>query len=107
MTDNRFKWLTGCVVVAVVAIAGMVIFSPDKPTAKPAKEKSGLGEYVYVDNRKIVHADRKCSRLNYKGVRSERYPVHEFKMDEYGSYCPKCVSDEDYEALQQIVVSKN
>lgn len=68
MTDGKFKWLTGCVTVAVVAIAGMVIFSPDKPTAKPAKEKSGLGEYVYVDNRKIVHADRKCSRLNYKGL---------------------------------------
>lgn len=74
MTDTRFKWLTGCVTVAVIAVAAMMVFSP-RHTRTATHDSSKLGEYIYIDEDNIVHADRGCSRLNYKGMTSHRERV--------------------------------
>lgn len=100
MTDNRFRMICVCATIAVVAIAGMIIFSPKKDAAKPHRGPS-IGKYVYVDQLNTVHTNRKCSRLNYKGMHSERIKVEDFVFYEYCSYCPKCVTDEDYQTLEQ------
>lgn len=98
MTDKRFKWLTGCVTVAVIAIAAMIIFSPDKNDRTTRSNKS-VGEYVYIDHFDILHADRKCSRLNYKGMTSERIRTEKVNLDAV-TMCPKCVSDDNYKELK-------
>lgn len=97
MNDTRFKWLSGCVTIAVIAIAAMLIFAPDSEKRSSRKDKS-VGEYVYIDNFGIVHADRKCSRLNYKRMTSTRKPVSMLSVDEW-EFCPKCVSDKAYEII--------
>ncbi len=101
MTDTRFKWLSGCVTVAVIAIAGMIIFSPGKSRSS-ARSERGVGEYVYVDDYGIVHADRKCTRLNYKGMTSERVRVVDFRKNNGLDVCAKCVSDKAYEQLMNL-----
>ena len=98
MTDSRFKFLATAVSLVVVAIAAMIIFAPGKAKSRQSQPK-GLGEYVYIDARGIVHADRKCSRLNYKGLQSWRVPLMKLPEQDYESLCPKCISDEDYKVI--------
>lgn len=97
MTDTRFKWLSGCVTIAIIAIAAMTIFSPDKSGCATRSNKP-VGEYVYIDRYGILHSDRKCSRLNYKGMESERIQAQKINLGAV-TMCPKCVSDENYEEL--------
>lgn len=98
MNDTRFKFLVTVVAIVFTAIAAMYFFSPDKSSRRTQRDKS-LGEYVYIDGMNIVHIDRKCSRLNYKGMRSERVRVSDFAPSEYELYCPKCVDDQNFEKL--------
>lgn len=100
MTDTRFKWLCTCVTVATIVIAAMVAYSWNNPRKHEPKSDS-TGEYVYVDRMGIVHADRKCSRLNYKGMTSRRIKIAECEVDE-NSMCPKCVDDRTYERLCEM-----
>ena len=104
MTDTRFKWLAGCASVCVMAIAAMIIFKPTADTGKQKSEpKKGGGEYVYVDRSNILHIDRKCSRLNYKGMTSRRVKVSEISTLDFDSYCPKCVDDQLYQSISTII----
>ncbi len=100
ISDTRFKWIVTATSIVIIAIAGMIIFRPDTE-ARQKQTDSKLGEYIYIDNRGIVHANRKCSRLNYKGMTSYRERISEFVPDIDNSLCPKCVSDEDYEQLMK------
>ena len=63
--------------------------------------KTSLGEYIYIDTRNIIHVSRRCPKLNYKMLKSERVKVSDFYNDGY-SYCPYCVSDDDYEAIESF-----
>ena len=99
MTDNRYKWTVAVAAITITVIAAMIIFVPGKHSYENHSKQSALSEYVYVDRYGIVHADRKCSRLNYKGNKSKRVHTHDFKADENTSFCPKCVSDSEYEDL--------
>lgn len=101
MTDKRFNRLILAASVTVIAVAFIWKY-PDIAKANVSRDAK-LSEYVYVDDVDIIHIDRKCSRLNYKGLQSERIKreklsTYEFKLSSY-SFCPKCVSDKDYEVL--------
>lgn len=97
MTDKRFLWLL--IVLCVTAV--LVAFIWKLPDAMKASSTmpTKLGEYVYVDDMGIVHVSRRCTRLNYKGVCSDRVRVSNLRNEENVTYCPKCVSDKDYEKL--------
>lgn len=95
MSDTRFKWLTSVIAITIIAMTGIICFSLIPPPEKAAKTK----EYVYLDDYGIVHTDRKCSRLNYKGMTSERIKIENFNSANYLDFCPKCVDDKTYESL--------
>lgn len=97
MSDNRFKFLVVIIAIVIVLVAAMYFFAPSK-TKTHNKSEEPL-EYVYVDRINIVHADRNCSRLNYKYMTSERIKVVDFRESSDISYCPKCVTDHDFEIL--------
>lgn len=73
-------------------------FTPSEE--KTEKDSPETTEYIYVDYMGIIHTDRKCSRLNYKGMRSERYKLSDISATYDQSFCPKCVSDKEYEAIK-------
>lgn len=100
MTDTRFKWLVSAVTVCVVAVAAMYFFAP-RNASKGEHANNGVGEYVYVDRTNTLHTDRKCSRLNYERMKSSRVGFENLS----GAYhfCPKCVSDYQYEILTERV----
>lgn len=101
MSDTRFKWLVTAGSITLVAIAAMIIFRP-RESSRRDYDQSRLGEYVYVDRSKTVHADRKCRRLNYKYVHSERIPLDSFRWQPSDmDVCPLCVSDADYLSITQ------
>lgn len=71
-----------------------------------------LGEYVYYEpKRGTIHVDRKCKKLNFKGVRCERVKLSEFvtwrekdlSNTTINDFCPLCVSDADYEFIMESV----
>lgn len=100
MSDKRYMQLliAACITTIIVAFIWKL---PDAMTAQ-SKMQTKLGEYVYVDRLQIVHVSRKCPRLNYKGFRSRRIKVVDVKhLHGEISFCPNCVSDKDYEALNQ------
>lgn len=101
MSDKKFKWLVCSIAVVIIAVTGMVLLVT-KEEHKASPKGNSLKEYVYIDEIGILHVDRKCSRLNYKGVQSERYKVNMLSKSVFNSYCPKCVSDEDYNKLDVI-----
>lgn len=102
INNTAVKWLTGCVTVAVVAVAGMIILAPENGRS-PVRSEKGVGEYVYIDDYDIVHADRQCSRLNsYKWQPSWRKRTAEFQMGSDYTVCPKCVSDKAYEQIMNV-----
>lgn len=86
--------------VAIIAIAAMIIFSPDK-SGRTTRSNKHVGEYVYVDRYDILHVDRKCSRLNYKGMESGRIKTQKINLSNV-TLCPKCVSDDNYEELLNL-----
>lgn len=107
MSDSRYKWTLVVCCITAIAIAFIWKFT-DVIKADGAKDAK-LGEYIYVDDDYgIIHSSRKCSRLNQKGMGSRRLklddmyyffkdtPVREI------SFCPKCVSDKDYEKIINI-----
>lgn len=100
LTDLRFKWLICCATIAIIAIAAVIINSPDKGRASN-HDNEHVGKYVYVDMYNILHTDRKCSRLNYKGMRSKRIKKQDANLYDV-TICPKCVSDEKYEELKDM-----
>ena len=97
MNDVRFKWITGCTTIAVISIAAMILLPPKRSASRQARQKE-VGEYVYLEKyRNVIHVDRKCKRLNYKGVESTRIPKEEVRED--ASFCPNCVDDASYKEL--------
>lgn len=82
------------------ALAFQYYFDSSKVDGKGNGGENNKSEYVYVDRNDIIHTDRKCSRLNYKGMRSTRHRISGFWISQYNSFCPKCVSDEEYERLK-------
>lgn len=103
MTDKRFKWLLLSASLTVILVA--VIWKyPEAVKATDGRDCS-LGGYCYIDEYSIIHVSRKCSRLNYKDMTSRRFKVDDmyfyFKDTPVGSlsFCPKCVSDKDYEKI--------
>lgn len=96
MSDTRFKWAISVAAITCVAITAIVCLLPRDVRRQPQSQPR---EYVYVDAFSIVHADRKCSRLNYKGIHSERVPFKKIRSMDVASFCPKCVSDDDYKML--------
>lgn len=92
MSDTKFKWIVSAIVIVVISVTLIVRLTP---TEKARKSSPVVGEYVYIDNIDFVHVDRKCKKLNYKGLRSKRVPVDEADLRGL-NYCPYCVSDEDY-----------
>lgn len=103
MTDTRFKWLATCATVAVISIAGMIIFAgtPKKPSRQAKEHKPTIEQYYLIDRMGIVHADRKCRRLNYKGVTSRRIHIDEIKYQDRVSFCPNCVDDDTYNLIME------
>lgn len=103
MNDKHFRWLLIACCITIVSVAFIWRY-PDATKAQETKDTK-LGEYVYVDPRSIIHASRKCPKLNYKGWKSKRIKVEEmyfFYKDtplRDISFCPYCVSDKDYESL--------
>lgn len=101
MTDNRFKLISILGTIIIISIAAMLIL-PGKLKSHSSKSepaKSAKSEYVYIDICNILHADRKCSRLNYKGMTSKRVKKTMLLPSEYKSYCPKCVDDDLFSEL--------
>ena len=105
MTDKRFKWLLigSCLTAIIIAFIWRY---PDISKATATRDKK-LGEFVYIDHGGKIHASRKCSKLNFKGLKSDRIPIKDFggifKEDQEGdlTFCPYCVSDEDYKKLTE------
>lgn len=99
MTDTRFKWIVVAASVVTIVIAAMVIFRPSIRKEKPREKKPTKLEYVYLQTFPgVIHSDRKCKRLNYKNVASERMNPEEIHGDY--TFCPYCVDDETYKLLQ-------
>ena len=103
MSDKRYKWLLIFASITCVIVAFIWKY-PDAVKANATKDTK-LGEYVYVDPRSIIHVNRKCSKLNYKGWKSKRITIddmyHYFKDTPMSdiSFCPHCVNDKDYESI--------
>lgn len=97
MSNKRYIQLliAACITTIIVAFIWKL---PDAMKASSTTQTK-LGEYVYVDDMNIVHVSRRCSRLNYKGMESDRVKVKDLHKETGVSYCPKCVSDKDYETL--------
>lgn len=122
MTNKRYYLLLLVCSLTVIIVAAIWKY-PDAVKAHEARGDEKLGEYVYLDRHNVVHASRKCSRLNYKTNRSERIKLDDvsrldgirYKSDrnrldaikyESITFCPKCVSDKDYDILSQKVQCK-
>jgi hypothetical protein len=103
MNDTKFKWLVSVVCLTAIIITAIVVITPKLLNNRAKKDTDDtLGEYVYVDVYNTIHTDRKCSRLNYKGMMSSRIHVAEIvNYTEDALYCPKCVSDRQYKKLTE------
>lgn len=100
MTDKRFKWIVVASSIVAVLIAAMIILPGKiKVPRNSSKEKTELGEYIYIDRMDKVHTNRKSPKLNYKGMKSTRYTVEKFYPNADITFCPYCVSDKQYEML--------
>ncbi len=97
-TDKRFIQLltASCITTVLVAFIWKFPDAMRESSQMPTK----LGKYIYIDRLDKVHVSRRCPKLNYKGMKSERILVENFKrFNEHSNFCPYCVSDKDYEAL--------
>lgn len=94
---NKILITASLTVIVVVALWKL----PEVTKAYATREtETKLGEYVYVDMNEIIHADRKCPRLNYKHMKSKRIKTVDLSLTDESSFCPKCVSDKIYEELK-------
>lgn len=100
MTDTRFKFLVISICITVLGIVGIWRFSnPNLYKSISLKQSDKLGEYVYLDRYSQLHSDRKCSKLKFKGMTSERIPVNDLSKVSYKNICSNCVSDKQYESI--------
>lgn len=100
MSESRFKFVVGAVCITLIAVIAIWRFSePKLYSSKSTKNDSKLGEYVYVDRREMLHTDRKCSKLNYKGMTSNRISCSDLVGHYFKYICPNCVSDKQYEQI--------
>lgn len=99
ISDTKFKWLVSAASVTIIAVTAIVCLSPEK---RQSESRSKLGDYVYVDRSRTLHIDRKCKRLNYKGMTSERIPVDRIDITDI-EFCPNCVDDEAYTKLSSTM----
>lgn len=84
--------------IVITLIAAMIFLPPKINPESPKDQANDIGEYVYVDDWGFVHIDRKCKRLNYKGMSCDRIKRDELKSTD-ANFCTNCVSDEDFEQL--------
>ena len=106
MTDKRFKWLLITASLTTIIVAAIWKY-PDIVKVHQNRQMQ-LGEYIYVDPRKIIHVSRKCPKLNYKGFKSNRVRPEEISTSVLNSpedftFCPYCVNDRDYETLSRQI----
>lgn len=99
MSDSRFKFLVVSVCVTLIAIVALWRFS--NPVFYKTSSDTKVGKYVYWENRRdVLHTDRKCKKLSYKGVDAERVELAELSKAQYiPDFCNICISDKDYEKL--------
>jgi hypothetical protein len=100
MNDNKFKWLVSSVCLTAILITAIVVIVPKMFNSRHQTSEKSIGEYVYIDDNAILHTDRSCSRLNYKDMYSVRMKTALATKDDYDTFCPKCVSDKQYEKFQ-------
>lgn len=86
---------------------GLTLLVQSRVPKDAKSEKGVLPEYVYIDRMNIIHCNRKCSRLNYKGMKSERCKVYDLEVGRDYSFCPKCVGDISYEYLSDALRRKS
>lgn len=98
MSDKRYFWTLVVACLTIVMVAAIWRY-PEAVKASSAARDAKPGEYVYVDALEILHADRKCSRLNYKGMTCIRIKREDLHPHNYSSICPKCMSDKEYEVI--------
>ncbi len=101
MSDNRFKFQTVVAAMVILLIFGMYFFVSRNSMPCPEKSKKSA-EYVYVDMYDIIHADRKCSRLNYKGMKCDRIKISVIDIGNDSQFCSKCVSDKAFDSLMSM-----
>lgn len=104
MSDRKFICLLFAMSLTAIAVVAVWRY-PDVVKAKETRQLK-LGEYVYVDQVDVIHASRKCPKLNYKGFKSRRIELtalREFMRERDSSrgysICPNCVDDKDYETI--------
>lgn len=103
MSDKEFKKLL--IVSSLTCIIVAFIWKYPEAVKVHATKDTKLGEYVYIDPRSIIHVNRKCSKLNYKGWKSERVKRDSLKKifketsNSKITFCPQCVNDKNYELI--------
>lgn len=107
MKDKRFKFLTIIVACAIVLLAALWMFAPQNESGKDVKCADSCGKYFYVDMTGLIHASRKCSRLNYKGMKNNRIEALRIDIGSASEFCPKCVSDEVYERMMALTKDRH
>lgn len=101
MSNKRYYWTLAVICLSAIVLA-IIWRYPDYAKADSDNEQAAeLGEYVYIDHFNIVHAWRKCKRLNYKNVTSRRVRINELRNERQYTFCTNCVSDETYNDIQQ------
>lgn len=89
---------------AIISLVVFVIYGC-KNNEQPKKKE--LGEYVYIDQYKCIHADQVCFKLRFGGEEErpnymvKRMPVN--KLRNLNSTCSWCVNDEIYKELQSMI----
>lgn len=103
MSDKRFNWLL--IVASLTCVIVAFIWKYPEAVKANATKDTKLGKYLYIDPRSNIHVSRKCSKLNHKGWKSKRIMIDDIytyykdtPMSDI-SFCPYCVSDNDYESL--------
>lgn len=96
MTDTRFKWTISTTAIVIIAVTAIICFAPKRQTIE---RNAKLGEYVYVDYTGTLHIDRKCKRLNYKGMESVRLTLDKVNVGDV-IFCPNCVDDKSYNQIK-------
>lgn len=99
MAVSRFKFLVVSVCITLIAIVAIWRFS--NPVLYKKSSETKLGKYVYWETpRDVLHTDRNCKKLSYKGIVAERIELMDLHNARYQpDFCNVCVSDKDYEKL--------
>lgn len=94
--------------IAVICLALLVSCSEGK---HESGERVEVGQFVYVDAYECYHVSLDCPTLSDKGeTKYERMAgrqgvqfVDTCKIREIQHFCPRCVNDEAYKRLSQII----